>query len=411
MKNSFAIAGASAVPPARRQRRQDHRRVHVALMVRGEDHRAVEVVAGARSPSTRSPGEQRARAAESRSAGSTRRIARASHDRFHAGKSTGSAGGASLGGALLDERAQLTEIARARERAFVDPRLERVLERDHQLDALERAQARAPRASSSARDSSRPAYFASSAASASVPCWTRRGAAPRLHPLANRRALEFPRAFGARQLGLGPHQRAPDLLMIARAARWPARTTASGSMPGVEHEHRVHALLAIRCGTPTTAESRTPGNAFSTRSTSSGKTFSPSGVTIISFLRPRMYSWPSSPISPMSPVWNQPSSNARAVSSSRVEVALRHVLAAHEDLAVGRDLHLDAGDRLADRSLLASPNGWFRRDDRRGLGQAVALDDDEAELAPRTLRARRRAARRRRRTPRTSGRTARWMRR
>ena len=35
----------------------------------------------------------------------------------------------------------------------------------------------------------------------------------------------------------------------------------------------------------------------------------------------------------------------------RVEVAARHVLAAHEDLAVVGDLDLDAGDRLADGAL------------------------------------------------------------
>ena len=63
---------------------------------------------------------------------------------------------------------------------------------------------------------------------------------------------------------------------------------------GIEHEHRVHALVALLpARAPTTAESRTPGSWFSTRSTSSGKTFSPSGVTIISFFRPRMKSWPS----------------------------------------------------------------------------------------------------------------------
>ena len=39
---------------------------------------------------------------------------------------------------------------------------------------------------------------------------------------------------------------------------------------------------------PTTAASRTPAIAVSARSTSSGKTFNPSGVTIISFLRPLM---------------------------------------------------------------------------------------------------------------------------
>ena len=31
------------------------------------------------------------------------------------------------------------------------------------------------------------------------------------------------------------------------------------------------------------------------------------------------------------------------------------------------------------------PNGWLRRDDRRGLGEAVALDDHEPELAPERL--------------------------
>ena len=86
----------------------------------------------------------------------------------------------------------------------------------------------------------------------------------------------------------------------------------------------------------------------------------------------------------MSPVWNQPSSKARAVSSGGVEVAGRDVLAAHEDLAVGGDLHLDAGDRLADRSLLGAER-MIQGDDRRGFGQAVALNDGEPELAPERL--------------------------
>src|SRR5262249_42256038 len=64
-----------------------------------------------------------------------------------------------------------------------------------------------------------------------------------------------------------------------------------------------------------------------------------------------------------------------------VEVAARHVLAAHENLAVVGDLHLDAGDRLADRSLLRAER-MVQRDDRRRLGQPVALNDGEAELAP-----------------------------
>ena len=50
------------------------------------------------------------------------------------------------------------------------------------------------------------------------------------------------------------------------------------------------------------AASRTPGCCFSTLSTSSGKTLRPSGVTIISFLRPRIESSPLPFNSPISPV-------------------------------------------------------------------------------------------------------------
>ena len=65
----------------------------------------------------------------------------------------------------------------------------------------------------------------------------------------------------------------------------------------------------------------------------------------------------------------------------RVEVALRHVLPANEDLAVGCNLHLDTGNRLADRSA-AGAEGVIERDDGRGFGEAVALHDHEAEPAP-----------------------------
>ena len=60
---------------------------------------------------------------------------------------------------------------------------------------------------------------------------------------------------------------------------------------------------------PTTADSTTPACSFNTRSTSSGKTFSPSGVTIISFLRPRMNRRPCASFSPTSPVCSQPASS------------------------------------------------------------------------------------------------------
>ena len=146
-----------------------------------------------------------------------------------------------------------------------------------------------------------------------------------------------------------------------------------------------------------------PVCAFSGRSTSSGKTLSPSGVTIISFLRPRMNRRPSASFSPMSPVCSQPSSSrVRPAPGSRIPdprsllvVARRDVLAADENLAVVGDLHLDAGDRLADRSRVRLER-VIHRDDRRGFGQAVALDHDEPEPLPVVLERRRRAARRRR---------------
>ena len=94
-----------------------------------------------------------------------------------------------------------------------------------------------------------------------------------------------------------------------------------------------------------------------------------------------MYSWPSSAsLADVAGVEPAVLERARGV-LVRVEVAGRDVLAAHEDLAVGGDLHLDAGDRLADRSLLRAER-MIQRDDRRRLGQAVALDHDEPELAP-----------------------------
>ena len=64
-----------------------------------------------------------------------------------------------------------------------------------------------------------------------------------------------------------------------------------------------------------------------------------------------------------------------------VEVALRDVLSPHQDLAIVGHLHLDAGDRLANRAALRAER-MVERHDRCGLGQPVALDDREPEVAP-----------------------------
>src|SRR5262249_28729618 len=62
-------------------------------------------------------------------------------------------------------------------------------------------------------------------------------------------------------------------------------------------------------------------------------------------------------------------------------VPTRHVLSAHEDLAIVGDADLDALDRRTDRSL-ARLEWMVQRDDRRGFGEAVTLHDHEAKASP-----------------------------
>ena len=64
-----------------------------------------------------------------------------------------------------------------------------------------------------------------------------------------------------------------------------------------------------------------------------------------------------------------------------VEVASRHVLAAHENFAVLRDFHLDARDGFPDRALLGTE--WMiEGHNRRRLREAVTLNHDESQLGP-----------------------------
>ena len=64
-----------------------------------------------------------------------------------------------------------------------------------------------------------------------------------------------------------------------------------------------------------------------------------------------------------------------------VVVTRRDVVAAHQDLPVRRDPHLDAGDRLPDRSPPRMER-MIQRHDRRRLGQPVPLNDDESQSRP-----------------------------
>ena len=209
----------------------------------------------------------------------------------------------------LDERAQLGQVLALRR---TRPRRCASETRPRARPSARPARAssgRARRASSPGARSPRPACFATSAASLSVPVRDEARRAAALHPVANRRALQLARAFGSRQLRLRPDQRRGGSSDDRRAARWPParwrpdrRRDRGRARRGPVHCAARAPARPCPADAPTTAESRTPGSWFRTRSTSSGKTFSPSGVTIISFLRPRMKSCPSSPISPMSPV-------------------------------------------------------------------------------------------------------------
>ena len=129
------------------------------------------------------------------------------------------------------KRSQLTEILRAGERAFVDARLERVLERDHQLDAIERTQPellqrrlrREVVAAGIFRDQRRERIGA-------VLDESRRGAAA-LHPVANRGAFQFPWCRRCAAAPLRARSTRAGSSDGRRAARWPRGPTASTSVP------------------------------------------------------------------------------------------------------------------------------------------------------------------------------------
>ena len=141
--------------------------------------------------------------------------------------------------------------------------------------------------------------------------------------------------------------------MIGELPRWPARTTASGSAPRLEDEHGVHALLRRRpSATPTTAESRTPAMLIQHALDVFRKDVQPFGRDDHFLLAPADEQLAvGADLADVAGVEPAVLERARGFLGG-VEVAGRDVLAADEDLAVGGDLHLDAGDRLADRSPL-----------------------------------------------------------
>ena len=93
---------------------------------------------------------------------------------------------------------------------------------------------------------------------------------------------------------------------------------------------------------------------------------------------------------PPSPVWNQPSSSAAAVSAGLLPVALEHDVAAGEHLTLVVDLRVarpaparrpaPASGPVGRRQVVPLGPGPVHGQQRRGLGQAVDLDELPAEL-------------------------------
>ena len=142
---------------------------------------------------------------------------------------------------------------------------------------------------------------------------------------------------------------------------------------------------------PTTTTWPTIGFARIGSSSAAGATFLPPAVTMISFLRPVIVRKPSSSSAPMSPVWNQSPSNDLGGRLGVVPVLLEDVDALDLDLAVVGDPDADAGQRGADGADLGLVGEVDRRG-RGGLGEAVALEDHDAEAAEEVAEARCRAA-------------------
>ena len=204
----------------------------------------------------------------------------------------------------------------------------------------------------------------------------------RLQPRANLMTLQFLRAFGARQLGAGPDVRGANALMIGEL-RVGRLDDIAGLVPGSTIERDLHALFAVLRH----ADRRgilDAGHGVDDALDVFRKDVEPFGRDDHFFLAAADEE-PARRVELADVAGVEPAVfERRARRFGCAVIAGRHVLAAHENLAVGRDLDVDAADRFADRSL-ARRERMVQRHDRRGLGEPVALDDDKAEPAPERL--------------------------
>ena len=170
-----------------------------------------------------------------------------------------------------------------------------------------------------------------------------------------------------------------------------ARSIAAATLhPDPRQASTAHGSGPVGVSMATTAQAAISGCSSMAASMSSGWMLSPDEVTITSLLRPKNRSSPDSCRSAMSPVANH--SSWRGRSSPPCQVGAGDHGAAHEHLAVGGELDFAPGERLADGAL-GHVEGMVERDERGGLGHAVALDQHESERVPELFeRPRQRAA-------------------
>ena len=308
-------------------------------------------------------------------------MARAGHDRFHDGNSTGSAGGIWPGGACSSKaRREAMSRASANLPSSIGA-LKGVLERDHQLHAVERAQAelfdRRVR-----RQILAPGILRNQRGQAIGARLDEARGASLNDPVAHDGSLQLPRSFGARQLALRPHQRAADLLLIFElGVGLPDDRVEIGAL--VEDEDRVHPLLRADpradhgCITDAGRPQQHPLDVFRKDvealrrddhlllAAADVNLFVLGDLADVAGVKPTVL-------------------EGAGRFFVRVEVAAGHVVPPDEDLAVRRNLHLHAGNGLPYRSLLRAER-VVQADDRRGLSETVALDHDEAELGPERL--------------------------
>ena len=274
-----------------------------------------------------------------------RRTARATGRRFHAGKSTGL--GRRLGGRRAAHQIlQVRDALRGRERGLVEGRLELLLERDHQLDALERAEPqlvdRGSLADGAPGSERRDDRLTGSPAGA--PDGKRAGC----DPVADLAPLQLSRAVGARQLRSGPDRHAADPLVIEQLLVGVAddRVWVGARL---EHQHRVHTLLGA-VPHPDDGGLANAGHLFERALDVFGEHVQPLGRDDHLLLAAADEEAPLrihlADIAGVEPAFVEGLRRGLV----RAEISACHVVAAHEDLAVRRDAHLDPGDRLADRS-------------------------------------------------------------